>query len=92
MISRRASTGSPPSYRGRRRCRHAIGRQHGVDDGFLGRLGLLLSDTIVVLGAKVYRRVEALTRLQDIFGDVKKIQPPRPGGAACRHSDSDHPD
>ncbi len=35
---------------------------------------------------------EALTRLQDIFGDVKKIQPPRPGGAACRHSDSDHPD
>ncbi|MGB3418314.1 MAG: hypothetical protein WBA36_16695 [Mesorhizobium sp.] len=39
-----------------------------------------MSDTIVVLGAKVYRRIEALTRLQDIFGDVEKIQPPRSGG------------
>ncbi|MGB3897176.1 MAG: MurR/RpiR family transcriptional regulator [Mesorhizobium sp.] len=36
-------------------------------------LDLLLSNTIVVLGAKVDQRVEALTRLQDIFGDFEKI-------------------
>jgi hypothetical protein len=36
-------------------------------------LDLLLSNTIVVLGAKVDQRVETLTRLQDIFGDFEKI-------------------
>jgi hypothetical protein len=34
-------------------------------------IDLLLSNLIVVLGEKVHRRVEMLTRLQDLFGDFE---------------------
>jgi DNA-binding MurR/RpiR family transcriptional regulator len=35
-------------------------------------IDLLLSNLIVVLGEKVHRRVEMLTRLQDLFGDFEE--------------------
>lgn len=38
----------------------------------LAVLDLLLSNIIVVLGDKVHRRVEMLTRLQDLFGDFEE--------------------